>query len=93
MKILHTTKKDINNINMSKIEMSIDDMELFFQKSLTSVRSRPKRLRKDSKMIRFAQKNKINQLEDDLKNDLFFSAKKFLKSVLVIGCSDEGTPV
>ena len=78
---------------MSKIEMSIEEMELFFQKSLTSARSRPKRLRKDTKMIRFAQKNKINQLEYDLKNDLFFIAKKFLKSVLVIGCSDEGTPV
>ena len=70
--------------------MSIEEMELFFQKSLTSARSRPKRFRKDSKMIRFAKKNKINKLEDDLKNDLFFSAKKFLKSVL---SSDEGTPV
>ena len=45
---------------MSKIEMSIEEMELFLQKSLTSARSRPKRLRKDSKMIRFVQKNKIN---------------------------------
>lgn len=78
---------------MSKIEMSIEEMELFLQKSLTSVRSRPKRLRKDSKMIRFVQKNKINELEDDLKNDLFLTAKKFLKSVLIIGSSDEGTPV
>ena len=78
---------------MSQIEMSIEEMELFFQKSLTSARSRPKRLRKDSKMIRFAHKNKINELKDDLKNDLFFIAKKFLKFVLVIGCSDEGTPV
>ena len=78
---------------MSKIEMSIEEMELFFQKSLSSARSRPKKLRKDSKMIRFVQKNKINELEEDLKSDLFFNAKKFLKSVLVIGSSDEGTPV
>ena len=77
----------------SKIEMSLDEMELFFQKSLSQVRSRPKRLRKDSKVIRSGQRQKLAQLITDIKVGKLRSVTKFLASVLRAGADDEGTPV
>lgn len=76
-----------------KLEMTLDEMELFLQKSITSVRSRPKRLRKDSKMIRFDQRQKVQKFEAEIKSHKFSSTIKFLTAILSIRCSDEGTPV
>lgn len=77
----------------AKIDMSLDEIELFFQRSITSVQSRPKRLRKDSKMIRSAQRRKICKIQEDIQFHTFSSTMKFLTSILTTGCSDEGTPV
>ena len=77
----------------AKIDMSLDEMELFFQKSISSVRSRPKRFRKDSKMIRSVQRRKISKIQEEIQFHTFSSTMKFLTSILTIGCSDEGTPV
>ena len=77
----------------AKIDMSLDEMELFFQKSITSIQYRPKRLRKDSKMIRSVQKQKINKIQEEIQFHTSSSSIKFLTSILSIGCSDEGTPV
>ena len=76
-----------------KVEMSLDEMELFFQKSLTTVRSRPKRLRKDSRMARSTQREKMNKIQAEIKTNNLTAVKNFLASILTIGSSDEGTPV
>ena len=77
----------------AKVEMTLDEMELFFQKSLTTVRSRPKRLRKDSRTARLNQRKKMNVLQAEIKTNNFATVKIFLASILTIGSSDEGTPV
>ena len=77
----------------SKIEMSLDDMELFFQKSLSQVRCRPKRVRKDSKVIRSGQRQRLAQLTAEIKVGKLKSVTNFLASVLRTGADDEGTPV
>ena len=77
----------------AKIDMSLDEMELFFQKSISSVQSRPKRFRNDSKMIRSVQRRKISKIQEEIQFHTFSSTMKFLTSILTIGCSDEGTPV
>ena len=73
--------------------MTLDEMELFFKKSLATVRSRPKRLRKDSRMARSIQRKKMNIIQAETKANNFTAVKKFLASILTIGCYDEGTPV
>ena len=98
IKIILKSKKDLNKKMPAKIDMSLDEMELFFQLqskilSITSVQSRPKRLRKDSKMIRSAQRRKICKIQEDIQFHTFSSTMKFLTSILTTGCSDEGTPV
>ena len=77
----------------AKIEMSLEEMELFFQKSLSQVRSRPKRLRKDSKWIRSGQRQKIERVTAEIKQGNFIFIKNFLSSILSKGSDDEGTPV
>ena len=77
----------------AKVEMTLDEMELFFQKSLTTVRSRPKPLRKDSRTARLSQRKKMNVLQAEIKTNNFATVKNFLASILTIGSSDEGTPV
>ena len=77
----------------AKIDMSLDEMELFFQKSISSVQSRPKRFRNDLKMIRSVQRRKISKIQEEIQFHTFSSTMKFLTSILIIGCSDEGTPV
>ena len=77
----------------SKVDMTLDEIELFFQKSLTTVRSRPKRLRKDSRMARLRQRKKMTVLQAEIKGNNFTAVKNFLASILTIGSSDEGTPV
>ena len=77
----------------SKIEMSLEEMELFFQKSLSQVRSRPKRLRKDWKLIRSGQRQKIQRVTAEIKEANFQFVKNFLSSILSNGSDDDGTPV
>ena len=77
----------------SKIEMSLEEMELFFQKSLSQVRSRPKRLRKDSKVIRSGQRHKIRRVTSEIEDGNFRFVKNFLSSILSKGSEDEGTHV
>ena len=77
----------------AKVDMTLDEMELFFQKSLTTVRSRPKRLRKDSRTARLSQRKKMNIIQAEIKTNNFTTVKNFLASILTIGSSDEGTPV
>ena len=77
----------------SQIEMTFDEMEIFFQKSLKKVQSRPKRARKDAKMIRSEQKFKIDIVKNDSKAKNLNFVSNFLLSILTIGTSNEGTPV
>ena len=77
----------------SQIEMTFDEMEIFFQKSLNKVQSRPKRARKDAKMIRSEQKSKIDIAKNESKAKNFSFASNFLLSILALGTSNEGTPV
>ena len=77
----------------SKIEMSLDEMEIFFQQSLANVKSRPKRFRKDSRPIRSGQRHKITRITTEINDGNFEFVKKFFSSILTIGSDDEGTPV
>lgn len=77
----------------SQIEMTFDEMEIFFQKSLKKVQSRPKRARKDAKMIRSEQKFKIDIVKNESKTKNLEFASDFLLSILTLGTSNEGTPV
>ena len=77
----------------AQIDMTLDEMELFFQKSLTTVRSRPKRLGKNSRTARLIQRKKMNMIQAEFKINNFITVKNFLASILTIGSSDEGTPV
>lgn len=86
--------KNIKSQKMtSKIEMTFDEMEIFFQKSLKKVQSRPKRVRNDAKMIRSEQKFKIDIVKNESKAKKFSFASNFLLSILTLGTSNEGTPV
>ena len=77
----------------SQIEMTFDEMEIFLQKSLKKVQSRPKRARKDAKMIRSEQKFKIDIVKNESKTKNLEFASDFLLSILTLGTSNEGTPV
>ena len=77
----------------SQIEMTFDEMGIFFQKSLKKVQSRPKRARKDAKMTRSEQKLKIDTVKNESKAKKFSFASNFLLSILTLGTSNEGTPV
>ena len=77
----------------AKVDMTLDEMELFFQKSLATVRSRPKRLGKNSRTARLIQRKKMNMIQAEFKINNFTTVKNFLASILTIGSSDEGTPV
>ena len=76
---------------MATLNMTTEQMELFFSKTLSDVYSRPKR--PVHRAIRAQQKLKVRTICSVAVNDTSGLVQTFFNFIRQNGCSDEGTPV